>query len=230
MQAVILAAGRGSRMGELTERTPEPMLLVSGKTLIEHKLELLPDSVDEIIFVVGYRGDVIRKHFGDSYNGKKVFYIEQENPAGGTAQAVWFCKDLLHDKFLVMNGDNIYAADDIAACSHAADWAVVVMEGQAVRTGRVLIDDKNCVVGISENSDHAGEVGNSNTGLYLLDTRLFHYEAIPKAVGSSELGLPQTMLQAVKDIPIHAIPATRWIEIKCTEDIQKAEEILKKQA
>lgn len=227
MQAVILAAGRGSRMGELTETAPKPMLTVAGKTLIEHKLEALPEEVQEVILVVGYMGGVIQQYFGGFYKDKKIFYVEQENPAGGTAEAVWLCRELLHDRFLVMNGDNIYAADDIRACAGTPDWAVLIKEGESVRTGRVLVNDDGCVTGIAENSEHAGEVGNSNTGLYSLDMRVFDYPPIPKAEGSTELGLPQTIVQAVGKVAIHAVPASFWIEIKNPDDLQKAEEILK---
>jgi bifunctional UDP-N-acetylglucosamine pyrophosphorylase/glucosamine-1-phosphate N-acetyltransferase len=230
MQAVILAAGRGSRMGKLTEASPKPMLEVTGKTLIEHKLDALPKEVDEIILVVGYMGSVVQQYFGGFYKDKKIFYVEQENPAGGTAEAVWLCRELLHDRFLVMNGDNIYGSEDIRACADSPDWAVLVKENQRIRTGRVLVNDGGCVTGIAENSEHDGEIGNANTGLYALDTRLFEYQPIPKAPGSAELGLPQTMMQAVGQVDIHAIPATFWIEIKNPEDLQKAEEILKKRA
>ena len=50
--AVILAAGKGTRMGELSITTPKPMLKVLNKTLIEHKLDMMPDQIDEVIIVV----------------------------------------------------------------------------------------------------------------------------------------------------------------------------------
>jgi NDP-sugar pyrophosphorylase family protein len=225
MQAVILAAGRGTRMGALTESTPKPMLKVAGKTLLEHKLDALPADVDEVILVVGYLGGVIQSYFGGSYDGKRILYVEQENPAGGTAEALWLTKDLLHDKFFVMNGDNIYAAQDMLECA-TYEWAVLVQARDSVRTGAVLVDANSRVLGIAENTEHTGSAGYANTGLYILDMRIFDYPAIPKAPGSSELGLPQTMMQAAKDIPIQAVPATLWIEIKEPEDLQEAEELL----
>jgi NDP-sugar pyrophosphorylase family protein len=226
MQAVILAAGRGTRMGALTESTPKPLLVVAGKTLLEHKFDILPETIEEIILVVGYLGGEIQKRFGGEYKGKHIFYVEQENPTGGTADALWQTRDLLKDKVLVMNGDNLYTREDMETCAASSDWAVLVQEKENIRTGRVVVDKEMRVVDIAENSAHKGEAGYANTGLYTLDTRIFNYAPLPKAPGSTELGLPQTMLQAVKEIPTHAIPASFWLEIKAPEDLQKAEEML----
>jgi UDP-N-acetylglucosamine diphosphorylase / glucose-1-phosphate thymidylyltransferase / UDP-N-acetylgalactosamine diphosphorylase / glucosamine-1-phosphate N-acetyltransferase / galactosamine-1-phosphate N-acetyltransferase len=72
MQAVILAAGRGTRMNELTTAVPKPMLDVGGKPLLEYKINALPPEVEEVILIIGYRGNVVRAHFGGSYNDKHI--------------------------------------------------------------------------------------------------------------------------------------------------------------
>lgn len=225
MQAVILAAGRGSRMGALTESTPKPMLEVGGKPLLEYKFEILPYDVDEIILIVGFMGSKIHDRFGGKWKEKNILYIEQENPEGGTADALWHAKDVLHDHFLVMNGDNLYALEDVAKCA-AYDWSVLVQERDDVRTGRVIVEN-GLVKAIAENSEHQGQRGFANAALYSLDMRVFEYPPIPKAKGSSELGLPQTMMQAAHDIDIHAVPATFWFEVKSPEDLARAEEVLR---
>lgn len=227
MQAVILAAGRGTRMGELTSNTPKPLLVVAGKTLLEHKFDALPPEIDELVVVVGYRGEQIEKRFGPSYQGKKISYVTQEDSTGGTADALWKARSLLRGKFLVMNGDNIYAHEDIAHCLQN-EWSVLVQRREHVRTGAVVVDTRNRVVDIAENSDHSGGPGYANAALYVLDTRVFDYPPVQKASGSHELGLPQTFIRAAQQIPIQAVEATLWIEIKVPEDIQKAEEILGK--
>src|SRR5437016_4983418 len=108
MQAVILAAGHGTRMVELTQSVPKPMLTVAGKPLLEYKLDALPEKIDEVIIIVGYLGGVIQKHFGGLYDNKRILYVEQEK-LDGTAGALWCAKDILHDRYLVMMGDDIYA-------------------------------------------------------------------------------------------------------------------------
>ena len=65
MFTVILAAGKGTRMGDLAKETPKPMLRVLGKTLLEHKLEMLPESITDVIIVVGYLKDKITEVIGN---------------------------------------------------------------------------------------------------------------------------------------------------------------------
>ncbi|MEK7106611.1 MAG: nucleotidyltransferase family protein, partial [Patescibacteria group bacterium] len=127
MQAVILAAGRGTRMGHLTKTLPKPLLEVSGKTLLEHKFDALPERIDEIILVIGYLGDMIKKRFGDSYEGKKITYVEQ-GPAHGTAGALWSAREFLRDKFIVMMGDDLYGKKDVERACRSNTWLMFAME------------------------------------------------------------------------------------------------------
>ena len=66
MKAVILAAGKGTRMGALTEELPKPMLPVEGKPILEHIISgIAAQGVREICLIVGWKSEVIEQHFGD---------------------------------------------------------------------------------------------------------------------------------------------------------------------
>lgn len=233
MQCVILAAGRGTRMEELTGAVPKPMLMVGGKTLIEHKLDLLPDDVDEVIFVVGYLGKVIRDRFGELYNGKKIFYQEQEE-LNGTAGALWRARSVLKDRFIVMMGDDIYAKEDIEQCVRAKEWALLVQGLPALyRAGRVELDVDGNIVNIIESSKEdevRKKAGIACTNMYVLDTRLFDCPLIPKYAGSEEYGLPQTVAAASKQLGIRFEPVytDTWIQVTSPKDLTAAEKTLKK--
>lgn len=214
-------------MGKLTESMPKSMLPIGGKPILEYKLDALPDSVDEVILVVKYLGSVIQKHFGGEYGGKRILYIEQEGMEG-TAGALWQAKDILKGKFLAMNGDDIYSKKDTEHCLKH-EWAILVHESDAARAGgRVVVDKAHHVTNIEEGAHHGHGKILVNTGLYVLDERIFMYEPVLKEKGSEEYGLPQTMMQAVKDIHIQAVPATSWLQITTPHDLQKAEELLAK--
>lgn len=221
MQAVILAAGRGSRMGKLTEERPKPMLEVNGKTLLEHKFDVLPDDVDEIIIVVGYLANTIKEKFGDNYKGKKVTYVTQENIVGGTADALWQAKDLLHGSFVVMMGDDLYSQEDIQAL-RAHEWALLVQRVADTGVGGKIITENGNIVDIIEGN--SGGEGAVSTNLFVLDPRIFEYPQVPKSKNSKELGLPQTVLAASKTsgIPFVMVEATQWIQITNPDDLERA--------
>jgi NDP-sugar pyrophosphorylase family protein len=235
MQAVILAAGRGTRMVELTESVPKPMLDVLGKPLLEYKLEALPEEIDEVIIIVGYLGSVIQTHFGGGYAGRSILYVEQEE-LDGTAGALWKAKDLLHDRFLVMMGDDIYAREDIEACISPADnvWRLVVQQlPELFRAGRIELDDNGRIDRIIESSKedelrHMG--GLASTNMYLLDTRIFDQPPVPKHEGSLEYGLPQTAVAAAHALGITFEPVytDQWIQITSPKDLITAADILGK--
>ena len=123
MQAVILASGRGTRMGSLTDTIPKPMLLVNGKSLLHHKLDILPPDIEEVIFVIGYLGEVIREAFGSEYAGRKITYVEQD-VLNGTMGAVALTQPHIEGRFMVMMGDDLYGTEDVLRACATPDWVV----------------------------------------------------------------------------------------------------------
>ncbi len=228
MQAVILAAGRGTRMQGLTDELPKPMLQVAGRTLLEHKFDALPADVHEIIIIVGYQASVIRNAYGEAYRGIPIRYCVQET-LDGTMGALALAKPFLTDRFLVLMGDDIYSRADMEEAQRVGDWAMLLEDmKEMTEGGRIVADESGTVVAIEE-GDHRGKPGLMNTNMFVLDPRVFEYPMIPKTAGSSEYGLPQTVLAASKasGIPLRAVNATDWIQITSPEDLARAEASLK---
>jgi bifunctional UDP-N-acetylglucosamine pyrophosphorylase/glucosamine-1-phosphate N-acetyltransferase len=114
-KVVILAAGWGTRMRPLTDTRPKPALKVAGKTLIEHNLDQITGLVKEVILVVGYKKEVIKEIIGEEYKGMKIKYAVQEKPIG-TGDAAQKALPFLNNKFLIINGDDLYKRDDLEKC------------------------------------------------------------------------------------------------------------------
>ena len=221
-------------MGELTSAVPKPMLALDGRPLLEYKFEALPDEVDEIVIVVGYLADVVRNHFGVSFGGRRVRYIEQTK-LDGTAGALWSARDILKERFLVMMGDDVYSKEDVARCVEPSEhWRLLVQQlPEMHRAGRVELDSEGLIAGIVESKEEdaaRGEPGIASTNLYTLDARLFSCPLVPKHEWSLEFGLPQTVLAAAKQlgVPFEPIFTDQWIQITAPSDLVRAAEILKK--
>src|SRR5690242_16411197 len=103
-KAVVLAAGRGTRMGEATEEMPKPMLPVHGKPMLEHILDrLLSAGVARMFLVVGYRHEVIEEHFLRSW---PQLEFQVQDPVNGTGSATKLARSFAGtDPFLLTYGD-----------------------------------------------------------------------------------------------------------------------------
>ena len=218
--AVIFAAERPERMLPFGETRPKPLQEVSGKNLIEWKLEAIPRIVHEIVIVIGYQGDQIKKHFGDVWNGRRIRYAVQTE-LNGTAGALWAARNLLSGRFLVMMGENLYAKEDVYSMLDY-EFAVCVQEvNDREIGGEIIFNPDGTYAGILEQK-HYIERGFINTGMYMLNDKIFTYKPAPIDGTSTELGLPHTLAVLGKDIPVATVKATQWFQVTTPEDLVRA--------
>ncbi|PSP89293.1 glucose-1-phosphate thymidylyltransferase [Halobacteriales archaeon QS_4_69_34] len=142
MQAVILAAGEGTRMRPLTAALPKPMLPVADRPLCAHTADAaVTADADRLVFVVGYEADAVVEHFGEEYRGTPVVYATQDEQLG-TAHAVRCAREQLDgDPFAVLYGDDLYDAASIQTlferapsisayrAEHPSNYGVLSVEG-----------------------------------------------------------------------------------------------------
>lgn len=224
MQAVILAAGRGKRMGNLTTTSTKPMLKIKGKPILEHKINALPKKIKEIIFIVGYRSEDIISHFKRYYNGRRIIYVFQTN-LNGTGGAVHLAKSVLKDKFLVMMGDDLYTKKDLNnLLKH--DLAILGFEVDDVtKFGIIKTNKKGELVSIVEKPKKSKDKL-ANTGVYVLNKKVFDYE-MPVS-DSGEFYLTDIVTSLAKNHKVKVEKATHWHAIGNPDDLKKAEEVLHK--
>lgn len=106
MRALILAGGRGERMGSLTEHTPKPMLKIGGSPLLTHQIELFRRyGIKNITLLTCYLSEIIEKYFEDgSKFGVKISYFKEEKPLGTTG-GLKEIENRLKEDFLLLCGD-----------------------------------------------------------------------------------------------------------------------------
>jgi NDP-sugar pyrophosphorylase family protein len=111
MKALILAGGRGKRLGDLSENSNKCMLKVNGRHVIEFSLDhAVSAGVDEVVVVVGYRAEEIINHFGIAYKGKKLKYVIQTEQRGLVHAIECAAGALAGDDFMLLLGDEIMKA------------------------------------------------------------------------------------------------------------------------
>lgn len=220
MKAVILAAGEGKRMGPLTVDIPKPMLRLAGRPLLEHLLESLPASVDEVILVVGYRADQIKAHFGEHFGRFRIHYVHQEKPEG-TARALALSKHLLgQERFLSLYADDLHGRDDLEALLKYPLSVLVKEVSNPERFGVVELSDNGKVVSIVEKPS---EPKNNLvvTGPAVLDKRIFEFE--PPEHASGEFFLAEAIGKLVEHHPVVAVVQKFWMPIGYPKDLEKAQ-------
>jgi D,D-heptose 1,7-bisphosphate phosphatase len=106
MKAVILAGGRGIRLGELTREIPKPMLTIGEKPLLHHQVDLLiKHGIQDIIMLVNYLKDPIMDYFQDGRRlGARISYFTENEPLGTTG-GIKAIENQLTDDFMVLYGD-----------------------------------------------------------------------------------------------------------------------------
>lgn len=225
MQSVILAAGKGTRMRPLTNEKPKPLVEVAGTPIIEHVVQSLPDEIEELVIVIGYKGEQIKDYIGDEFYGRAVQYVEQREKKG-TAHALFQCKQYLSsDKFLKVNADDLLGKNALKKALHHDLCLLTYRHEYPERFGVVHKNDEGFVEDIIEKpenppSDHV------NTGASVLDQRIFSYDLPPQKDGEHYLSdLIKTVAQ---DHKVAVVEDPHWHPVGYPDDIPKAEEHLRK--
>jgi UDP-N-acetylglucosamine diphosphorylase / glucose-1-phosphate thymidylyltransferase / UDP-N-acetylgalactosamine diphosphorylase / glucosamine-1-phosphate N-acetyltransferase / galactosamine-1-phosphate N-acetyltransferase len=222
MQCVILAAGKGTRLRPLTDNCPKPLVKVDGKPLLDHIVEALPTSIDELIIVVGYLGDMIKDYCGTEFHGRKVTYVVQEEQKG-TAPALWLCKDLIKGRFLFLFADDIHGRGDLARATSYVRSILVASVDNPEKFGIVVRNPDGTLGLMIEKPEHAPS-NCASTGAMVLDEHIFKFE--PQTPVKGEYYLTEVIERYAKEYPIAVVEQQLWIPIGYPEDITHAESIL----
>lgn len=155
-KAVLLAAGRGTRMRELTNELPKPMIDVRGKPILLHIIEgLRAAGVMEFLLVVGYRADVVRQCFGDGGRlGVRIDYATQE-VQDGTGKVVELARSFVQsDPFVLSYGDIIIDPKnyrELVRLEDATEAIVSVKRNEDVsKGGAVFVNERFELIDLRE--------------------------------------------------------------------------------
>ncbi len=222
MQAVILAAGKSTRAYPLTLNRPKTMLKIGNKPIIQYNLEQLEGLVDEAIIVVGYKKEMVKGLLGERFGGIRIRYAEQ-NEQLGNGHAVQQAKDLLNDRFLVINGDDMYSKKDIEACLKHR-YCILVQEVENPSQFGVVVAENNLVKEVVEKPKEF--VSNlANTGMYVFDRKIFDIRLQKTERGEFEITDFVTELAKTHEFHFERVKEC-WIPITYPWSMLKANEYI----
>lgn len=199
MKAVLLAAGKGTRLEPLTENIPKVMLPLAGKPLLEYIVEAIGNAgIKEIVMVVGYQARKIMDYFGDgSQFGLKIGYVEQKERLG-TAHALAMAR--MDDDFVLVNGDSLVGPEELKTVidAHKTSVTIGLRTVDQPQLYGVVEMDGDVVVGIEEKPENP-KSNLVSTGMFAFSPKIF--DAIKRTPKShrGEYELPTSLEILMED-------------------------------
>jgi dTDP-glucose pyrophosphorylase/histidinol phosphatase-like enzyme len=235
-QAVVLAGGKGTRLGAITQAVPKPMLPIAGdRPFLDYLLEMVErHGYEDIILLGGYLGEVLEAAYDGRRIGGATIRVLREKVPLGTAGALTVARETLDPRFLMMNGDaffdiNLRALEQASQQSGAMATLALRSVPDAARYGRVIEEQGKVVAFLEKDLSRPGP-GVINGGIYVLKREILdlvrdlpcslEQEVFPVLVQRGEIrglkfdgyfldiGLPETLEQGHRELPnVRARPA-----------------------
>lgn len=238
MKGVLLAAGRGTRMGALTANTPKPLLPLCGQPIIERIVRGFASAgVEEIVLVTGYRGEQIEAALGDGARLGVRLQYRRQTETNGTARALLLARDAVGDEpFLLSWGDVVIDFDQYAAIAGAfaerpCDLLLSLNPmDDPWRGAAVYVDGDHRVTRLIEKPPPGTSTTRwNNAGIFVHTALSFTYAERLAPSERGEYELPQAISAMIEDgRRVHAYPLQGfWSDLGTPEDLVAAEAALR---
>jgi UDP-N-acetylglucosamine diphosphorylase / glucose-1-phosphate thymidylyltransferase / UDP-N-acetylgalactosamine diphosphorylase / glucosamine-1-phosphate N-acetyltransferase / galactosamine-1-phosphate N-acetyltransferase len=242
-KAVILAGGKGVRLGSMAENMPKPMAVIQGKPILHYIISMVRDmGMKQLYVVVGYKKEMLIDYFKDGKEyGIKIEYIDNsgidDKKKSGLSDAVLLLKDSIKEPFMTILGDEIYAGtahkamlaefekrgSEAAIAVHRTPYVEEVKKNYAVR-----IDEKWNILDLEEKPQKPWNdlIG---CGTYMFNPSIFGYiKKTPVSERSGRKELADTLKCMINDGKIVKAYdlGGKYLNINFAEDIETANKII----
>ncbi len=230
--ALILCGGLGTRLRQVVPDVPKPMASVAGRPFLEHILLYWhKQGIHRFILSTGYKGDVIRRHFGSSWGGTTIEYVYEDSPLGTGGALAYALRSgvfAADAEALLLNGDTWFCASlailqrDAAALGGSAMLMALLSVEDASRYGSVTLDAQGRVKGFEEKRQGSGLI---NAGCYLFrpSETLQEFRNMPDAFSLEKDALPYMAEQGKLAA---SIQQADFIDIGIPEDYARSQYML----
>ena len=225
MQAVLMVAGKSTRTYPLTLTRPKPLLPILNRPLIQHSLDQLVGLFDEIIFITGYRREMIEAELGSEYRGMNIIYQEQKEQLG-TGHAVLQARPHIKDKFVAMNGDDLFARVDLERLVQYDVAALAKRVDNPELYGVFHVDEQNRVAKLVEKPRHyIGDL--ANIGCYVLQPDFFDVLEKTPLSERGEIEITSAIDAVAQKRDVYALPISGfWLPTGYAWDLLNHQEFL----
>ncbi len=222
MEAVIMAAGLGTRLRPHTLTTPKPLLSVQGRPILDWILVGLPREIERILVVVNYLANQIEDYLQRQRHFTNWMTVRQEQPRG-TGDAFRSCqRHLRTDRYLVLNGDDLYGTADLQQLIHYPAGLLVQPVDNPRQFGIAFTRPDGILENLVEKPDLDGQAL-ANVGAYVFPQSVFEIELQPSP--RNEYEITDYVNQLATRQRVQTVPARFWYPISTVEAWRAAENL-----
>ena len=229
MKAVILAAGEGTR---IKLRIPKPLVRINGLSLLERTILTFADlKVQELVIVVGYQAEKIKRHIATRsiVQDYKITWVENEQFHRGNGLSVLLTQDYVGDRFLLSMVDHIYGSNlFFNLLSHSGDLVCVIDSqprfGDPEDATKVLVRDGK----IHKIGKGLVQFNGLDCGLFLCSRKIFPILEETIREGKEEWDDAKEKFAQRFRLDFYDIRGALWLDVDTPNDVAKAREMLRK--
>ncbi len=222
MDAVLLAAGLGTRLRPHTLTTPKPLLPVRGRPILDWTLGALPAEVDRVVVVVHYLAEQVEQYLRTQKRFRDWAVVPQGEPRG-TGDALRRCREQIRSgRFLVINGDDLFGAADLAELAARPAGVLVTEVQEPQRFGIAYLKADGTLEKLVE-KPQLPPPQLANTGAYVFPREVFQIEIGLSPRGEYEI--TDYVSTLARQQPFHVVRARFWCPIGTEEAWQQAQQL-----
>ncbi|MCS6864057.1 MAG: nucleotidyltransferase family protein [Gemmataceae bacterium] len=220
MDAIILAAGKGTRLRPYTETTPKPLLFVQGRPILDWILGALP-PIERLVVVVNYLAEQVEEYLTRQTHVRNWHTIRQAEPRG-TGDALMSCRDAIRaDKVMVLNGDDLIGRADLAQLATVPMGILAHPVERPENYGILFRRPDGTLERIVEKPTGLQPPQLANVGGYVFPRRVFDLTLPLSPRGEYEI--TDAVAQLAAHEPFYVVSASYWLPIGTVEQWQAAQ-------
>ena len=232
MKAVILSAGKGTRLSKITENIPKALIEIGGKKILERQIQiLLENGITKIFVVIGYKADKIREQINFI---EKVELIEnKEYATTDNIYSLYLANNELRDgEFILLNGDTVFEEDIIKLLVSKKGDSVAPVDSEYYDLEELKIKEENGYVVEILSKSVSREISNGSTiGIFKFSSEgskalFFEIEKLTRE-GVKNKWFEYALNNVLKKIKMYKIDISgmKWIEVDTIEDLKRSEKL-----